>query len=203
MTATHPHCSTSDYKRSLLAGLGLFNGVCPDDVQELLRRCDRCDLDPGALLLSPGKKNENVYVVLSGGLNVHIGSPDAPILATMDVGACAGEMSIIEDRDPSAYVIADGPTHLLVTHKTILWDLVNASHEFSKNLLILMSERVRSHNHFIADSIGAWQKIEKHATTDALTGLDNRHAMQEAFPREIKRCIKDNQPVSLIMVDVD
>jgi len=203
MTATHPDCSTSDYKRSLLAGLELFNGVCPDDVQELLRRCDRCDLEPGVLLLSPGKKNENVYVVLSGGLNVHIGSIDAPILAALDVGACAGEMSIIEDRDPSAYVIADGPTHLLVIHKTVLWDLVNASHEFSKNLLVLMSERLRSHNHFIADSIGAWRKIEKHATTDALTGLGNRHAMQEMFPREIKRCLKDNQPVSLIMVDVD
>ena len=160
-------------------------------------------IPPASQMVSRTGWSENVYVVLSGGLNVHIGSPDAPILATLDVGACAGEMSIIEDRDPSAYVIADGPTHLLVIHKKILWDLVNASHEFSKNLLVLMSERVRSHNNFIADSIGAWQKIQKHATTDALTGLGNRHAMQESFPREIKRCIKDNQPVSLIMVDVD
>ena len=195
--------ANSDYKRSLLAGLELFHGVCPDDVQELLQKCDRCDLVNGELLLSPGNKNENVYVVLSGGLNVHVGSPDAPILATMDVGACAGEMSIIEDRDPSAYVIAAEPTHLLVIHKDVLWDLVNASHEFSKNLLVVLSERVRSHNQFIAESIGEWRKFEKHATTDALTGLSNRHAMEEIFPREINRCIQDEQPVSLIMVDVD
>ena len=197
------HHSHSDYKRSLLAGLQLFNNVCPDDVQELLQNCDRRDLVTGELLLSPGKTNENVYIVLSGGLSVHVGSPDAPILATVQIGACAGEMSIIEDRDPSAYVIADEPSHLLVIHKDILWHLVNASHEFSKNLLVMLSERVRNHNQFIADSVGAWKKIEKHATTDALTGLGNRHAMQETFPREIKRCLKNNVPVTLIMIDVD
>jgi len=193
----------SDYKKSLLSGLELFHGVCPDDVQKLLQDCDRCDLEPGDLLLSPGQANENVYVVLSGELNVHVGSTDSPALATMEVGACAGEMSIIEDRDPSAYVIAAEPTHLLVIHKDVLWNMVDASHEFSKNLLIVLSERVRSHNQFIAASIGDWRKFEKHATTDALTGLGNRHAMEESFPREVKRCQQDEKPVSLIMIDVD
>jgi diguanylate cyclase (GGDEF)-like protein len=195
--------SNSDYKKSLLSGLDLFHGVQPEDVQNLLMVCDRRDLEIGEMLLSPGKKNENVYVVLSGELNVHVGSPDSPVLATMEVGACAGEMSIIEDRDPSAYVIAAEPTHLLVIHKDILWDMVDASHEFSKNLLVVLSERVRSHNHFIAASIGDWRKHEMHATTDALTGLGNRHAMEETFPREVNRCIQDEIPVSLIMVDVD
>jgi diguanylate cyclase (GGDEF)-like protein len=195
--------SSSDYKKSLLAGLELFRGVDPDDVQDLLQTCDRCDLNTGELLLTPGQKNQNVYVVLSGMLNVHVGTPDSPVLATMDAGECAGEMSIIEDRDPSAYVIAAEPTHLLVIHKNILWEMVDASHQFSKNLLVVLSERVRSHNHFIAESIGDWRKFEKHATTDALTGLSNRHAMEETFPREINRCLQNDQAVSLIMIDVD
>ncbi len=194
---------TSDYKKSLLAGLELFQGVQPDDVQALLQDCDRLDLGKGELLLSPGKRNENVYVVLSGQLNVHVGSTDSPVLATMESGACAGEMSIIEDRDPSAYVVASEATHMLVIHKDVLWDMVNVSHAFSKNLLVVLSERVRSHNHFIAESIGDWRKFEKHATTDALTGLGNRHAMEESFPREVNRCAQGSDPVSLIMIDVD
>lgn len=193
----------SDYKRSLLAGLDLFRGVRPDDVQDLLQKCDRRDLQTGELLLSPGSRNEYVFVVLSGSLNVHVGSPDAPILVTMEAGSCAGEMSIIEDRDPSAYVVAAEPAHLLVIHQTILWDMVNASHEFSKNLLVVLSERVRSHNHFIATSFGDLQKFERNATTDALTGLSNRHAMEETFPREVARCLQSDQPVSMIMIDVD
>lgn len=193
----------SDYKRSLLEGLELFRGVSPDDVQHLLQSCDRRDLGEGELLLSPGEKNEHVFIVLSGSLNVHVGSPEAPVLATMDVGACVGEMSIIEDRDPSAFVIGAEPTHLLLIHQSVLWDMVNASHEFAKNLLIVLSERVRSHNHVIADSYGELRKFERHATTDALTGLNNRHTMEELFEREIKRCEKDDLPISLIMIDID
>ena len=193
----------SDYKRSLLSGLELFRGVSPDDVQDLLQECDRRDVDVGEVLLSPGVKNDNVFLVLSGGLEVRIGSADAPVIATMDVGSCAGEMSIIEDRDPSAYVVAAEPSHLLVIHQAILWKMVDASHAFSKNLLVVLSERVRSHNKFIAESIGDIREFERNATTDALTGLGNRHAMEDTFPREVERCLQDEQPVSLIMVDVD
>jgi diguanylate cyclase (GGDEF)-like protein len=193
----------SDYKRSLLSGLELFHGVNPEHVQDLLQRCERRDIAAGELLLCPGLKNEFVFLLLSGQLNVHVGSLDAPILATIEVGACVGEMSIIEDRDPSAYVLAAEPTHLLAIHKTILWEMVNASHEFSKNLLIVLSERVRSHNNFIAESFGDLRKFERHARTDALTGLSNRHAMEEAFPQEIARCVQSESPVSLIMIDVD
>ena len=193
----------SDYKRSLLDSLELFRGVLPDDIQELLQNCDRRDLASGELLLSPGAKNEHVFIVLSGSLNVHVGSVETPALATMESGACVGEMSIIEDRDPSAFVIGAEDTHLLVIHQTVLWDMVNASHEFAKNLLVVLSERVRSHNRVIADSFGELRKFERHATTDALTGLGNRHSMEESFPREISRCIQDDRPVALIMIDVD
>jgi diguanylate cyclase (GGDEF)-like protein len=193
----------SDYKQSLLQGLELFQGVRADDVRELLQRCDRYDIAKGSLLISPGVVNENVYIVLSGCLSVHVGSLDAPALTKMDVGACAGEMSIIEDRDPSAFVIAAEPSHLLVIHQSVLWEMIDASHEFAKNLLVVLSERVRSHNRVIADSYGELRKIERHAKTDALTGLENRRSMEESFEREIRRCSADDNPISLIMIDVD
>lgn len=193
----------SDYKKSLLAGLELFQGVSPDDVQTLLQACERRDVDAGHVVLSPNDKNENVFLVLSGQLQVRVGALDAPIIATMDVGACVGEMSIIEGRDPSAYVVAVEPSHLLVIHQTILWKMVDASHAFSKNLLVVLSERVRSHNYFIAESVRDSRKFEQHASTDALTGLGNRHAMEKLFPAEVLRCQQNEQPVSLIMIDVD
>jgi diguanylate cyclase (GGDEF)-like protein len=195
--------TNSDYKRSLLDSLELFNGVLPDDVHALLQRCDRRDISKGELLLSPRVKNNHVYIVLSGSLNVHVGAPDAPVLATMQVGSCVGEMSIIEDRDPSAFVIGAENSHLLLIHQSLLWEMVDASHEFSKNLLVVLSERVRSHNRVIADSFGELRKFERHATTDALTGLSNRHALQEVFPGEIRRCVEMKAPVAMIMIDVD
>ena len=193
----------SDYKRTLLESLELFKGVLPEDIHGLLQKCDRRDLAADELLVSPDEKNEYVFVVLSGSLNVHVGSVSTPAVATMETGECVGEMSIIEDRDPSAYVIGAEDSHLLVIHQSTLWDMVNASHEFAKNLLIVLSERVRSHNRVIADSYGELRKFERHATTDALTGLGNRHSMNESFPREISRCKQDECPIALIMIDVD
>ncbi len=122
----------SDYRRSLLEGLELFQGVSPEDVHDLLRRCDRRDISAGELLLSPGDKNEYVFIVLSGSLNVHVGAPDTPVIATMETGECVGEMSIIEDRDPSAWVVAGEDTHMLVIHQSILWRMVDASHELAR-----------------------------------------------------------------------
>ncbi len=193
----------SDYKRSLLEALDLFRGVQPDDIQDPLSRCQRRDLAVGEILLEPTRKNEHVFVVLSGSLNVHLGSPDAPVLTTAEVGACVGEMSIIEDRDPSAYVVAAEQSHLLTIHQSTLWDMVDASHEFAKNLLVVLSHRVRSHNRIIADNYGELRKFERHARTDALTGLNNRFTMEEAFLREITRCEKNAEPVSLVMIDID
>lgn len=198
-----PLAINSDYKRTLLNSLELFKGVSPDDVQDLLQHCERRDLAAGELLLSPDAKNEYVFIVLSGSLNIHVGSPDTPVLVTMDVGACVGEMSIIEDCDPSAFVIGAEDSHLLVIHQTVLWDMVDASHDFAKNLLVVLSERVRSHNRVIADSFGELKKFERHATTDALTGLANRHAMRDSFPKEINQCVEKEEPIAMMMIDVD
>ena len=193
----------TDYRRSLLEGLELFKGVSPNDIRELLQRCNRRDLKAGEHLLAPGVSNEKMFVILSGSLNVHVGATDAPVLATMEMGDCVGEMSIIEDRDPSAYVIAAEDTHMLVIHKSVLWEMIHASHDFTKNLLIVLSDRVRRYNHVIAQSYGEIQKFERHATTDALTNLANRHAMQETFPEEVASSVKRGAPVALIMIDVD
>jgi len=193
----------SDYKRSLLEGLRLFHGVDADAVQELLQACDRRDASRGEVVLAPDCTNESVYIVLSGGMSVHVGTLEAPPLRRLDVGDCAGEMSIIENRDPSAWVVADEDSHLMVIHKDVLWNLVDVSHAFAKNLLSVLSERVRQHNDFLADSIGVLRKFEQHATTDALTGLNNRHWMEDMFPRELSRCRANGDPASLVMIDVD
>ena len=195
--------NNSDYQRSLLSGLRLFESVDPDSVQELLQECSRIDAAKGQVVLTPERANSSVYVILSGNLEVRVGGTDAAAISVLDAGDCAGEMSIIEDRAPSAYVVASVDSHLLVIPKQHLWDFVDASHAFAKNLLIVMSERVRHHNHVIADRIGQMRKFERHATTDALTTLNNRHWMEDMFPRELDRCRRNFETASMIMIDVD
>src|SRR5690606_15949402 len=84
-----------------------------------------------------------------------------------------------------------------------VWQMVDRSHEFAKNLLVVLSERVRSDNEYIASTFGELRRAEKNAMTDALTGLGNRRWMHEMFERELQRTGHDGTPLCLMMVDID
>ncbi|MEJ2161280.1 MAG: GGDEF domain-containing protein [Chromatiales bacterium] len=188
---------------SFLTGLRLFAGVDPDVVLPYLERTSRRDLAADEVLIDPDIPNTDVYVVLSGKLRVHLNSPDSAPLTLLETGACAGEMSIIEDRDPSAHVIAAEPSHLMVIGHGLLWELVNASHAFARNLLVQLSERVRQDNDVIVDSVDILREFERNAVRDALTDLYNRHWLEDMFRRRLNRLQKNNGDGCLIMVDVD
>jgi diguanylate cyclase (GGDEF)-like protein len=193
----------SDFTRSLLASIALFRGVDPETIADILPRCGRIDVGEGEVLLSPERANRCVYIVLSGRLSVHLGALDAPRIVDLAPGSCAGEMSLIEDKDPSAYVVAVEDSHLMVISHTLLWQLVDRSHTFSKNLLVVLSERVRSDNEFIASSLGVLRQAERNALTDALTGLGNRHWMKDMFEREVGRARHSGKSLCLMMIDID
>ena len=193
----------TDFRRSLLQSIALFRGIDAESLADLLPQCGRIDIAEGDVLLSPQRPNRCVYIILSGRLTVHLGAHDAPKLADLGPGACVGEMSLIEDKDPSAFVVAAEETHLMVISHNLVWQIVERSHTFSKNLLIVLSERVRSHNEYIASSLGVLRQAEHNAHTDALTGLGNRHWMRSMFDREVTRAQQADQTLCLMMIDVD
>jgi two-component system, cell cycle response regulator len=47
------------------------------------------------------------------------------------------------------------------------------------------------------------QKLKVQATTDKLTGLNNRASFEESVAREFEACTKTGQPLSLLMMDID
>ena len=189
--------------RHFLAGLQLFNGVDIRSVGPFLARTHRRDIKAGEVLLSPSGRNSRVFVVLSGALEVRLESRDGQPLTVLQPGQCAGEMSIIEEKNPSAWVVASRDSHLMVIEQDILWRMINVSHAFSRNLLIILSSRVRSDNEVILDSMGMLREFERHAVTDALTDLHNRHWLDNMFRRRLERCLKDETPASIVMIDVD
>lgn len=46
-------------------------------------------------------------------------------------------------------------------------------------------------------------ELEKLATTDALTGLFNRRRFDDALAREVRRALRTNRPLSLLLLDAD
>ncbi|NOQ87939.1 MAG: diguanylate cyclase [Gammaproteobacteria bacterium] len=197
--------SAIEHDKLQLSRLQLFRNVNLDNpaLIDLLAQCDYCHLNAGEVLLSDESENDSLYILLKGRLAIRLNASDDIPLATVEPGECVGEMSIIDNGAPSAKVTAQEDAQLLVIEREILWRMVSVSHEIARNLLYIMSERVRYSNLVVADSLEMQRKYQQFALTDALTGLHNRGWLDDAFDREIKRSERDQLPLSLIMIDVD
>jgi diguanylate cyclase (GGDEF)-like protein len=53
------------------------------------------------------------------------------------------------------------------------------------------------------ENVGLHQTVERQAVTDELTGLSNRRRFQDALAAEVERSKRFDQPVGLVMLDLD
>jgi diguanylate cyclase (GGDEF)-like protein len=53
------------------------------------------------------------------------------------------------------------------------------------------------------ENVGLHETVERQAVTDELTGLSNRRRFQEAMGTEIERARRFNQPLGLVLLDID
>ena len=162
------------------------------------------DLRPGEILLARGEApSEDVFVVMCGRVSVHLAGAESPSHTVIDAGECVGEMSAIDGEPISATVTALESARLLAIPEPIVWSLVNTSHAVARNLLYILSRRMRHDNAVIVFGMDRQRELEHAAGTDGLTGLHNRRWMNEAFSRQLDRCARDAVPSSLVLIDVD
>ncbi|MGQ7815358.1 GGDEF domain-containing protein [Metapseudomonas furukawaii] len=181
---------------ALLSRLRLFQNVAASNLQLLLKEFHACDLEAGEVVLSPFNRNQYLYLVLKGRLKVYLGSLDNSPVSTVEPGECAGEISFIDNDCPCAYVVASEPTSALRLHRHSLASLFQQAPQLMQNLLEVLCERVRQGNRVILDT-------EQSAKIDTLTGLFNRRWLEHIYQRESNRCAFNEQPLSLLMLDVD
>ncbi|MEN2506000.1 GGDEF domain-containing protein [Stutzerimonas stutzeri] len=152
-------------------------------------------IDTGDILLSPLQANHYLYLVLDGGLAVHLDSLDGQPVRTIGAGDCAGEISFMDGLPPSAYVVALEPSLLLRLHRGSM-PVITRSPRLMQNLAELLCHRVRLSDRLIINS-------EQNANIDTLTGSFNRRWLEQIYNRERTRCAFNGQPLALLMLDVD
>jgi diguanylate cyclase (GGDEF)-like protein len=180
----------------------LFGRVDPAAVEDDLRNCDVVRIAAGELLLAPGEENSCLYLVIRGTLRVQL-QPASQLLAMLGPGECAGEMSVLEHREPSALVWAEQDCELLVIPCATLWALIGKSHEVAINLLTIMCGRLRHTNQTIGQVIEHCRQFRQASRVDALTGLYNRYWLRETFERLVERQSREGARLSVLMADID
>jgi len=186
-----------------LGSLALFDGVDAPVLDWVCGSCRTRILAPRDILLFPARPNHALYVILSGALSVVIGERHPTVLVQLGRGDCAGEMSVLEGSLPSATVVADTACRVLELEEDFLWLLINRCPRVARNLLRLLSARLRSDNHTVLDSLDRQRMFEQTAQTDTLTSLYNRRALQERLGELLEQCGSKGWPLSAVMLDVD
>jgi diguanylate cyclase (GGDEF)-like protein len=190
---------------SQLARLLLFQSVNPESIRPWIDRCPLREFPAGAVLLTINEPTDCLYILLKGRVSIRLGAVDANPIAHAEEGECIGELSAFDGNPPSAFVKAETNVTTLVISHEILLDLVDRSHGVARNLLYLLSSRLRSGNHAVTNSLNLQKEFEQHANVDVLTGLYNRRWINDYFQRFMARIhYHDALPdLSVLLVDVD
>ena len=186
-----------------LSKLSILRGVGTEIISDLFDRCPVRMLKSGETLLAAGRPNRKMFLILSGGLSVHLDSKKSKPVALLQAGQTVGEMSVLDGSPASAFVVAAESTRLIEVDEETFWRLVNASHEFAKNLLFLLAQRIRASNVTLSESARLQSQFERDALFDPLTNLNNRRWLEARLPRLIKRFQHSGQSLSVLMIDVD
>lgn len=192
-----------DLKREHLRHTQLFANVGLESIEHLFERCDERSLERGDHLLEPGAANRNLYVILEGELRVYLSDRNLPPQAVLGPGECVGEMSLFDGQSVSALVLAARDSRVLAVPHEIVWSLVDGSHGVARNLLAIISGRMRESNRALVAMQARSLEFEDGSSVDALTGIHTRNWLFESFPRAIARCERDAAPACLLIADID
>lgn len=133
-------------RNSYISRLELCQGLPYDPLESILEHCPVETLAPGEVLLEPGQANHYLYFLLSGRLEVRLKSAESPVADVIETGECVGEMSIIDGRPTSAYVIASEQSELIAVHENVFWSKIATTPRAVRNLLRTLAERMRKRN---------------------------------------------------------
>jgi diguanylate cyclase (GGDEF)-like protein len=189
--------------REHLQNSRLFANVSLESVEHLFERCERRKLERGDHLLEADSANSHLYLILGGELRVYLQGRDMPAQAVLGGGDCVGEMSLLDGQPASALVLAAQDSEVLAIPHEVVWSLVDCSHGVARNLLAIISGRVRGSNQALVAMQARSLEFEEAGSVDALTGIHNRRWLLEAFPRAMARCERDEKPLCLVIADID
>lgn len=146
--------------RAAIEAHKILRGIPYADLEPVLQQCEMLHLEPGDLLLSPDEDNKCLFLLMSGQLSVSLEAADSKNIFPIVPGECIGEMSIIENSKTSAWVSAQEASELVVMPEDVFWQGFMRLPAGVKNLLNLLTNRMRKTNEVVLRSLEERLRLE-------------------------------------------
>jgi diguanylate cyclase (GGDEF)-like protein len=147
-----------------------------------------------------------LYIVLRGALAVaadtRTGMADGTVSKVLP-GESVGEQSVLDEEANMATITALEQSDLLVIEADLVWHLIDESNALARNLLRLLSFRIRAANAQLRRRQKLGEFYRQLSMIDGLTGLYNRAWLNDVLPTMVATAHAGGTPLALIMIDLD
>jgi sigma-B regulation protein RsbU (phosphoserine phosphatase) len=92
---------------------------------------------------------------------VHLDAPDSADFFTIEAGDCVGELSVIDGKPASAYIVADTACRVLLVDAATLFDRLLPIPEVNRRFMAMLTERVRRTSDRILDQTRAALELQQ------------------------------------------
>jgi len=192
-----------DASSDSLGGLALLQGADSVEIASLLAGVEVRIFAAGEQVLAAGAPNAYLYVVLSGRLRVSITPGERRAAPIVERGECVGELSVIDGALTSAAVTAESDSELLALDSARVHLLADRSHPVARNLLRLLSGRLRGTNRLLLDEANRADSLQASTITDPTTGLYSRNWLDSTLERLAQRAGQGGAGFSVLLMDID
>ncbi|MTV38104.1 GGDEF domain-containing protein [Duganella radicis] len=173
-------------------------------VARLLANCPIMQLEAEEAVTEASRAR--LYILLRGALSVandtRTGMADGTISKILP-GESVGEQSVLDEETNLSSITALERSEVLVVEADLVWQLIDESNVLARNLLRLLSFRIRAANAQLRRRQKLGEFYRQLSMIDGLTGLYNRAWLNDLLPTMVATAHGSNAPLALIMIDLD
>ncbi|AZA10182.1 CRP-like cAMP-activated global transcriptional regulator GlxR [Corynebacterium pseudopelargi] len=180
-----------------LSRAGIFQGVAPVAVENLIKELETVRFPRGATIFEEGEPGDRLYIITSGKVKLarHALDGRENLLTVMGPSDMFGELSIFDPGPRTSSAVCVTEVHAATMTSTMLHKWISDYPEISEQLLRMLARRLRRTNASLGDLIST---DVPGRVAKALLQLANRFGTQEGGALRVNHDLTQEEIAQLV-----
>jgi len=194
---------------SFLSKLPLFSELSEAEFIIITEVLQTVHLKEGEPIFKEGDTGKEMFILYSGAVSAFYQQSDGNQRKLFDAahGDFFGEMSIIAHEPRSATIIATEDSILIMLREVDFYRIISEhpiiGFKILKSISIVQNQWLDQSSKSCSDLIRWGETARRRAITDEMTGLYNRHFLEESIKERFNNSSMNLRVMSMLMLDLD